>query len=175
MLVSKHQEALILTFSVTGYIWSFSQAAVLTLRAAPVEVSVHQFKVMYNKGKTTSPKFVVVATLCNALLAYQSSGEGPLIGGVVSPFALYVAAAICLPSIIPYTLLVMEPGVNRELIRLGTLAENGLELDRIKLREHEVHTMLTSWKGMNYVRATAVVVGALLSAVASWHSNMWSG
>lgn len=91
-----------------------------------------------------------------------------MIGGIVSTFSLRVAALVCVPLIIPYTLLVMEPGVNRELIRMGTLAEKGTELHRIKLKEHEIQATLASWKGMNYVRATVVGVGALISGLATW-------
>ncbi|CZT15473.1 uncharacterized protein RCC_12329 [Ramularia collo-cygni] len=155
---------------VSGYIWCFSQAGVLTLRQAPADVGVRQFKTMYNKGKSTSPLIVVAATLCNAYSAYRSSGSSvELVGGVVSPFALYVTAAVCLPAIIPFTLLVMEPGVNRELIRLGTLSEKGMELNRIKLMEHDIQAMLVSWKGLNYVRAALVGAGALISGLATWH------
>lgn len=53
----------------SGFIACFSHAGVPTLNIAPVDVLVHEFRIMYNIGKATSPLLAITATVCNAFLA----------------------------------------------------------------------------------------------------------
>lgn len=144
----------------TGYIFCFSQAGVPTLKIAPVNVLVHEFKTMYNIGKSTSPLIAISVTLCNAYSAYESKDA---IGGVLSPFIYYLAATLCVPCIVPYTLLVMEPMVNKRLLTLGSMAERGVKAEGFTSEEDDVREKLIRWKAMNFVRAAIVGVGALLA------------
>lgn len=140
-----------------------------TLSIAPVDTLVHQFKTMYNIGKATSPLIAITVTICNGYSAYCSRADTHLIGDNVSRFALYTAAAICVPSIVPYTLLYMEPTVNSKLLALGAKVEKGAKAKDLGVSEQEVRGMLKRWRGMNFVRAALVAAGAVLAAVATFN------
>lgn len=87
--------------------------------------------------------------------------------GRLSPFGMYLAAAICIPLIIPYTLLYMEPQVNAKLLKMGAMVEGGAKAQDLGASEKEIRGMLVRWRGMNSMRATLVGLGALLSAIAT--------
>lgn len=150
-----------------GFIGCFSLAGVPTLEIAPVDVLVHQFKTMYNIGKSTSPPLAIAVTICNLYSAYRSKGETDIEQGIISPFRLYLAAAILIPCIIPYTLLYMEPTVNEKLISLGAKVEKGSNANDLGVSHDEVRAMLMRWKTMNFVRAGIVGIGAILTATAT--------
>ena len=122
---------------------------------------------MYNIGKSTSPLIALTVTLCNGFSAYRSRTHPHLIGGLTSPFALYVAASLCILCIIPFTLLYMDPTVNNKLLGLGARVEKGGNLSDLGISETEIRAGLGRWRRLNYVRAVVVGVGALLAAVAA--------
>lgn len=157
-----------MTYITLGFIACFSHAGVPTLNIAPVDVLVHEFKTMYNIGKSTSPFIAIMVTACNGFSAYRSKDDTSLVFGLVSPFSLYLAATICVPCIIPYTLLYMEPTVNMKLIDMGTKVEKGARAKDLGMSEEDIRKMLVRWKGMNFVRAAIVGTGALLTAIASF-------
>ncbi|KAL6702820.1 hypothetical protein ACN47E_000906 [Coniothyrium glycines] len=150
----------------SGYIACFSHAGVPTLSVAPIDTLVHEFKTMYAIGKASSPLVAITVTLCNAYSAYHASQDGNPSHGAVSSSTLLIAATICVPLIIPYTVLRMEPAVNRKLIALGAKVEKGAKAQDLGVREDEVRNLLKSWKGMNFVRAALVAAGACLTAIA---------
>ncbi|EDU45233.1 repeatfamily protein [Pyrenophora tritici-repentis] len=152
----------------TGFIACFSHAGVPTLSLAPVDVLVHEFRTMYNIGKSTSPLIAITATLCNGYSAYRFKNDTALVGGVVSPYALYLASTVVVPLIIPYTILYMEPKVNRKLLSLGAMVEKGAKASDFNVSEAEIRGLLVRWKGMNFVRAGLVGLGALLTAAATF-------
>lgn len=156
-----------LTTFETGYIGCFSYAGVTILSEAPLDTLVKQFSRMYNIGKTYSPSLAVATTLCNGFSAYQSRSKDAVIGGLASPFALYVAAAISVMAIVPFTLLYMEPAVNRKLLGLGSHTSRGVKAEHLGASEEDVMKLLIRWKRLNFVRAALAGLGALLAAVAT--------
>jgi len=122
---------------------------------------------MYNIGKSSSPLIAITATICNGYSAYRFKDDATLVGGIISPFSLYLAATICVPCIIPYTVLYMEPKVNKKLLTLGAMVEKGAKANELGVSEAEIRGLLIRWKGMNFVRAGLVALGALLTAVAT--------
>jgi hypothetical protein len=138
-----------------------------TLRIAPIDILVHEFKVMYEIGKKTSPPITLVVTLCNAFCAYQAKSKSELIGGAVSPFALHVTAALCLPCIAPFTLLYMGPVVNARLLELGAKVEKGIKVQKLGASEEEVRELMAVWKRLNFVRAAVAGAAAVLAGVAA--------
>ncbi|KAF2847112.1 hypothetical protein T440DRAFT_481946 [Plenodomus tracheiphilus IPT5] len=142
----------------SGFIACFSHAGVPTLNIAPVDILVHEFKIMYNIGKSTSPLIAIIVTMCNGFSAYHSKDSTSLILGSVSPFALYLAATLCVPCIIPYTLLYMEPSVNVRLLDMGARVEKGAKSKDLGLSEKDIRNMLIRWKGMNFVRAAIIIL-----------------
>lgn len=77
----------------------------------------------------------------------------------VSPSALYTAAAVLAPSIVPFTMIVMGPST---LTPLEAKADGkGSAPSDLKTRE-----LVKTWAGQNLVRAVLVGISATLSAVA---------
>ena len=121
---------------------------------------------MYAIGKKSSPPIAIAATVCNGFCAYQSRGKSILIGGLVSQFAMYVAAAVSVMCIVPYTILYMEPAVNRMLLDLGSQVGKGVKAELLGVRERDIKKALIRWKGLNFVRAVLAGMGTLFAAVA---------
>lgn len=165
-VTSKGRVVLLVNYSSTGYIACFSYAGVPTLSEAPVDTLVKQFSRMYGIGKSSSPPIAIAATLCNGFSAYHFRGKSLLIGGFVSPYALYVAAAVSVMCIVPYTVLYMEPAVNRMLLDLGSHVGKGVKIEHLGVSERDVRKALIRWKGLNFVRAALVGMGCLFAAVA---------
>lgn len=122
---------------------------------------------MYNIGKTSSPPLAITAAICSGFSAYEVRSKHRTILGLASPFALYVAAAVSVVAIVPFTLLYMEPAVNRKLLVLGSRASKGVKAEHLGTSEAEVRQLLSQWKALNFVRATLAALSALLAAVAT--------
>ena len=122
---------------------------------------------MYNIGKASSPYLAVAATLCNGFLAYRAQVDGKATAKGVPCSAVYLAAAMSIMAIVPFTLLYMEPVVNRKLLGLGRQAERGVKTEQLGVSEEDVGKMMGLWKRLNSIRAALVGVGALAAAVAS--------
>jgi hypothetical protein len=76
-----------------------------------------------------------------------------------APWALYTAAAVLVPSIVPYTLLVMKPSTLDPLIAAAA--------DPSILSTERTLELLQIWKGQNYVRQAFGAAGSLLGAIAT--------
>lgn len=122
---------------------------------------------MYNIGKLSSPPLALSATVCNGFAAYTFWNDNFRIEHVIPRSALYLAAMVSVMSIVPFTLLCMEPLVNRKLLGLGEEARRGVMAKDLGVTEEQVRQMLVTWKRLNSVRAALASVGALLSAVAT--------
>ena len=138
-----------------------------TLSVAPVDVLVHEFKIMYNIGKTTSPPLAIASALCHGYLAYHFQASEPAVDRMVSPFLLYASAATCVLSIVPFTLLYIDPAVNNKLLRLGGQVENGSRPKELELEEAWLRQSLVRWRKLNFMRSAAVICGALFAAAAT--------
>lgn len=76
-----------------------------------------------------------------------------------APWALYTAAAVLVPSIVPYTLLVMKPTTLEPLI---AAAANPSILSTERTLE-----LLQEWKVQNIIRSSFGAIGSLCAAVAT--------
>lgn len=136
------------------------------MSAAPVEVLVHEFKIMYNIGKATAPPIAITTALCHGLLAYHKKDSTRLVAGAVSPLLLHVLAAACVVCIVPFTLLYMDPTVNNKLLHLGAQVERGVRPKELMTEEGSIRHALLRWRGLNLIRALAVAGGALFGMLA---------
>ena len=118
----------------------------------------------YKLGKAAAPPFAIMSAACFGYLAYVARRSPPAPESWVPRWVLYAVAAVAVPSIVPYTLAVMEPVAN---LRLLALAEQSAKREVLSAGEGEVQRLLGIWKGMNYVRAILVGAGAMLGAVAT--------
>ncbi|KAF1820609.1 uncharacterized protein K489DRAFT_433315 [Dissoconium aciculare CBS 342.82] len=97
------------TGCLTGLIASFTYFGVPTVMLAPDNLAARQWKQLYVLGKASMPPFAVVCSTAFAFLAYQSRGIHSKFPFAVSN--LYIAAAISIPMIVPYTLGPMHASV----------------------------------------------------------------
>lgn len=90
--------------------------------------------------------------------ATKLPGRFPNLGlDPTSPFALYTAAALAIPAIVPYTLTAMVP-TNDKL--------HAKAADSNSMSDAETKRLLWKWQRMNYNRSIFVGTGAVLGAVA---------
>ncbi|KAK5119503.1 hypothetical protein LTR85_007603 [Meristemomyces frigidus] len=150
-----------------GMIASISYIGIPTMALAPTDTIVRQWKTTFNIGKASAPPFAVTCAACFGFLAYSARALPRSRTLPVSPFALYTAAALAIPAIVPYTLIVMEPAANRKLMHMAKTAEAGPSGTDLGASDADVQELLRKWKGMNLVRAAFVGTGAVLGAVAS--------
>ena len=123
---------------------------------------------MYNIGKSTSPLVAMSVAICNGFSAYRCRPKSRLVKGLASPFALCVAAALCVLCIIQYMVLHKELRANAKLLNMCDKAEIGMRATELETREKEMRKLFMRWKGMNFIQAAIVGAGALLSSVATW-------
>lgn len=133
----------------------------------------------YQLGPSFVPPLVVSGTLCNAFLAYSTFSLTSKI-----PRTLYVFAAIASISIVPFTKLYMEPGVNgaakwkaqgllKGEVKLGKVGNTGVRKDTAMEKSKkwadsvEMKDLVRSWGETNAVRWMITLAGAVASGLAS--------
>ncbi|KAK0275001.1 hypothetical protein LTR35_011423 [Friedmanniomyces endolithicus] len=153
----------------SGLIASVSFIAIPAIALAPPEVAVRQWKKAYDKGISSAPFFAITSAACFGYLAYATRHvvAKPNAIGLRSPMALYAVAAVAIPSIMPFTIAVMNPRANLRLMALAGEAEQKGKGKAVSVSEGEVRQLLRTWTGLNYVRAVAVGTGAVFGAVAA--------
>lgn len=139
-----------------------------------------QWNRAYKLGKATVPPLAIASASCFAFLAYQCEALSPDVDGwlaglagmtdlclvarnmkghlPISCFALYSAAAIVAPSIVPYTLTVMWPTI----LAIAAKAEGKTDAPS----EAETKALIKKWSGQNMHRAYMVGTATLMGAVA---------
>ncbi|TKA77770.1 hypothetical protein B0A55_04681 [Friedmanniomyces simplex] len=154
---------------VTSMIASISFIGIPAIALAPPEIAARQWQKAYNIGKASAPPFAITSAACFAYLAYafRHAISKPNAMGLKSPMVLYAVAAVAIPCIVPFTILVMNPRANLRLIALAGEAEQAGKGKTVGTSEGEVRQLLRTWTAMNYVRAVVVGAGAVLGAVAT--------
>lgn len=71
---------------------------------------------------------------------------------------LYGAAALVIPTIVPYTLLAMQPTNDSIAARAAKAGD---------ISDAQLKALVVKWSGMNYTRALLVSIGALLGTTAA--------
>lgn len=152
----------------TGMIGSISYITIPSLALSPPELAVRQWNTAFDIGKVTAPPLALTSAACFGYLVYATrhAVSQSHAMGIRSPMVLYAVATVAIPSIVPYTIAIMNP-TNVRLIALAREAEVKGKGNEIGATEGEVQKLLTKWAGMNYVRAVVVGTGAVLGAVAS--------
>ncbi|KAK6386538.1 hypothetical protein LTR65_008876 [Meristemomyces frigidus] len=129
-----------------GMIASISYVGIPTMALAPAEILVRQWKTTFEIGKASAPPFALTCAACFGFLAYSSRTLPGSASLPVSPFALYTAAALAIPAIMPYTLLVMEPAANGKLMHMAKKAEAGGKGTDLAASDADVKELLRKWK-----------------------------
>lgn len=113
-----------------------------------------QWRKAYEVNQTTAVSLSVVSALALGGLAYRENTSS-------KAFTLLVTATVLVPSIIPYTLFVMSPVVDRISARARPKAPASGSVPG----EESSHQLLDRWASLNLGRA---VLAGLGSACAAW-------
>lgn len=87
-----------------------------------------------------------------------------------TPFRLNLAATILLPSIVPFTLLVIGPTNNKLIAKKDEFAAAHAKGKAIKANTVDgetVHELMDKWATLNMARALLVAAGALCAVIAA--------
>ncbi|KAJ9637128.1 hypothetical protein H2199_007414 [Coniosporium tulheliwenetii] len=144
---------------------ALSYILVPSILEAPAPLAVRQWRKAFNIGKIVGP---VLSVLSGGIFAYLANREPR----TSSAFKFYTAAAVLLPSIIPYTTLVMMP-VNRKLLsKADSLANVSITDDTESgvAREETAHALIDKWAMLNLGRALMTSIGAFCGV---WATLNW--
>ncbi|KAF2200729.1 hypothetical protein GQ43DRAFT_441288 [Delitschia confertaspora ATCC 74209] len=140
---------------------ALSVFAIPAIMQGPAPLAARQWRQIYDLGKKVGPGLAAIGTATLAYVAYQ---EDP----TSFPFKLNVAACLMLPSIVPYTLVVMAPTNKGLYSKASSLASTDLSDKSAETsieREETVHALLDKWATLNLGRALVTLVG---TAAAMW-------
>lgn len=134
----------------SGGYFSSSHLTVPILYHLPTSTSTSFFAKFYHRGVMTVVPLAIVSAVSSAAVAYL----------VPSRSMEYMAAAAATLATLPWTVLVMT-NTNRKLMELNANA-----VEREKVGDAHVVTLLKKWRWMNLVRSAMALVGGLLGTMA---------
>ena len=116
---------------------AFSIAGIPMITLAPAPTASRQYQRLFSIGARTAPPLMLASTISYSYLAFASRNFAPDFNflGIPAKMALYASAAALILSTIPFTTLVMHPGVNDRLRELaGAVEREG----KVNVREGEL-------------------------------------
>jgi len=161
-------------YILVGFTFAYSHPAIppVTMHAPP-KLLAKQWLQAYQFTLVFVAPFIVLSASSNALLVFYSNGPAP------RAMWLYVVAALANASIIPYTALYMEPGINgagkwkvQELLRDEgfELKEAGQGTHKDTARESaatvDMKTIAGTWVSTNAWRYVITRLATVISAAA---------
>jgi hypothetical protein len=164
-----------------GQTVGFSVFAVPSLLDSPAPLLARQWKKMYTRGMAVAPALAAGCSLIWGTLAVRGrtrtkvrSGAGVANAGTEpadsSAFALYTAAAVLIPSFVPYTMTLMSSTNRRLLGKAESMAKTEITDKAVEAgvaREETTHALVDKWATLNMGRALLVILGTLCGVVAS--------
>ena len=173
--ISNPLEIASLTDMLPGLTFTYSHVVIPPMTAhAPPKLLAKQWLQAYQFAPVVVAPLVLLGASSNALLAYIAAGSPS------HASSLYAVAAVTIASIIPYTALYMEPGVNgagkwkaQELLR-GEFemkaAGQGTDKDTASAsakRWADMKTIAETWARTNAWRYVIAAVATIISAIAT--------
>jgi hypothetical protein len=161
-----------------GFTFAYSHVAMPPIIThAPPKLLARQWLQAYQFAPVFVAPLILVGASSNALLAYITASS-PWLGSVS---ALYAVAAIAIASIIPYTALYMEPGVNgagkwkaQELLREdgyhlkttghGTNCDTATDEAKKWAEKVDMKTIAETWAKINAWRYVLTGLATVVSA-----------
>jgi len=149
---------------------------------APAALAVKQWHTIFTRGGAIGRPLAIVSAIATGYLAYKRmlskhklcTGEllshTPIEDPKSTPFRLNVAATILLPSIVPFTLLVLGPTNNKLIAKKDEFAAAHAKGKAIKANTADgetVHELMDKWATLNMARAVLVAAGALCTVIAA--------
>ncbi len=141
-----------IAFGIAGYAFSASQVCMPLIYDKPASISVPMFAKFFSNGATVAIPSAVISVLASGYLAYSLPNQRLL-------WTVASTAPLCS---LPYTGLVMAPGIQRLL----TISESTVEQEKAEKSGEHVG-LLKAWTAHNYVRAVLYFTGAMCGLVAT--------
>ena len=139
-----------LPLALSGYSFSASHINVTNLYNLPLSKSAPIFATVFRQGGKLMVPAVLVAASSSSYLAYTLTAQR----------ALWAATGVFPFAILPFTSVVMIPGINRVL----KVADSS-EADRELYTQDEYRELMRKWVGQNYVRALLLFAGGMVGLV----------
>jgi hypothetical protein len=128
---------------------------------APAPLLAKQWRTAWEKAKATLPAATIACTGIFAFLAYREDRS-------TSAFKLYLTSALLLPTVIPYTRLLIGP-INKKLVEksdsLASTSITDASAEAGISKEDTVHALVDKWASLNLVRA---VISGAAALTAMW-------
>jgi len=153
-----------------------------SIMEAPPSLCARQWKKVRDLGHNLIPPLYLTCGLSLGYLAYRRKLPAWCVSVALltewyflepvssTAFKLYATAAALVPSIIPYTRLVITPLDHKLIDKAYTLAYTSLEDKEVEAdvpKEERVHELMKKWAGLHAVRALMAGVAAVCAAWAS--------
>lgn len=155
----------------TGMNITLSCLMVPRLLELPTPLLLQAWKRTYLLGAKVGPGLSLISTISLLTLAYDAhSLTGRLVSGTaqgIAKWKCYAGAAGLLIGIVPYTILMMGPGVNKKLMDAANSVEVGTEKKFGAAEADSVKKTLDQWGLWNLGRAVLTGLGCV---VAVWTS-----
>jgi hypothetical protein len=149
---------------------------------APAPLAVKQWYTIFTRGGAIARPLAFISALATGYLAYNrtrpiaprnstiSSLTPPIEDPKSTSFRLNVLATVLLPSIVPFTLLVIGPTNDKLMAKKDELATASLRDKNVEAFAAEgetVHELMDKWATLNMARALLVGAGALCTVFAA--------
>jgi hypothetical protein len=162
-----------------GYIASMSLVTVPVCAVAPPAIAVKQWAKAYAMGASTAPFIAIASSLSFGYLASQGSNISswflpynidPALAAKLPTawystpldprpsFNLYTAAAVLIPAIVPFTLIVIKK-TNSKLFAKAEFYDTQSAAE--KKEDEELAQLFKRWRVLNLIRACFPALGAV--------------
>ncbi|KAF2183027.1 hypothetical protein K469DRAFT_710979 [Zopfia rhizophila CBS 207.26] len=138
---------------------ALSYASVPAILQAPAPLAARQWKKMFTTARKVGPTCAIIGMLATGYLAYREDPSS-------APFKLNLAAAILLPSIVPYTLAFIQPTNKALLAKVDSLATTELTDKAAEAgvsSGETVHALIDKWATLNLGRVLLTGAGTILA------------
>lgn len=142
-------------------------AFVPALLQAPAPLLAKQWRTAWEKAKATLPAATIACTSIFGFLAYREDRS-------TNAFKLYLTSALLLPTVLPYTALLISP-INKKLVEksdsLASTSITDASTEAGISKEETVHSLVDKWASLNLVRAVISGAAALTAAWATFEAS----
>ncbi|XP_014553810.1 hypothetical protein COCVIDRAFT_106625 [Bipolaris victoriae FI3] len=140
-----------------------SVVGIHTAMEAPAPLAVKQWYSIFTRGGAIARPLAILSALATGYVAYNQDPSS-------TAFRLNLASTILLPSIVPFTLLVIAPTNAKLMAKKDKLESASLEDKAVEANVAQgetVHELMDRWATLNMARTLLVGVGAVCTVLAA--------
>ncbi|KAF2824672.1 hypothetical protein CC86DRAFT_371232 [Ophiobolus disseminans] len=142
---------------------SLSFISVPTIMLAPAPLAAKQWHKVLTIGGSLGIPLAMSSALAMAYVASQQDTSS-------TSFKLNLAAALLIPSIVPFTLLFIAPVNNKLIEKMNALKAASLEEKGVEegvAQDETVHALIDKWATLNLARAGLIAGGVFCAVLAA--------